>query len=183
MEITGFSVAPVKGTESGGGSFHFGGECGPSATSLGSRAFDLADMGLGEEMEVESEGGELNEPEDGGREDHRDLGATDLDAEEDGSEELCAECHQGQNQTEHQVDRLRQPERGTKTEQSHPENGSDHAVGQSEGPERREQNQGENGGDSKLQGDFGNLSVHVGTPMIEPSSRGTMAHGQCSWRT
>ena len=148
MKITEFAVAPVPGVGSGGGSFDFSGEGGSSTASLRHRALDLSDMSLGEEVEVKSERRELDEPEDGGRQDHRHLGATELDAEEDCSEELGTECHQGQNQTEHQVDRLRQTERGTKAEQAHTENGS-HQVAQGS---RQDANQPPGGAKNRQEG-------------------------------
>ena len=166
MKITEFTVAPVSGVGSGGGSFGFRGEGGSSTTSLGHRALDLSDMGLGEEVEVKSERGELDEPEDGGREDHRHLGATKLDAEEDCSEELGTECHQGQNETQHEVDRFGKAQGGGQTKQAHSEDRSDDAVRDPERPECGQEDDRKNRGDSKLQADFGKLGVHVWTPII-----------------
>jgi hypothetical protein len=166
MNIIDFEVNPGFGARgSGGGSFDFGGKGGLSSTSLRNRAFDLADMSLGKEVEIKSEGGELDEPDNGGREDHWHLSAADLDAEEYGSEELGTECHQGQNQTKHEVDRLGKTQGCGEAEQAHAENRSDDSVRDSERPECRQQDQGKNRGDSKLQTDFGNLSVHVWTPI------------------
>ncbi|RPG19235.1 MAG: hypothetical protein CBB69_005475 [Phycisphaera sp. TMED9] len=61
-------------------------------------------MGFGEEVNVKSEGGELDEPDDRGREDHRNLSPTHFDADKDSTEELGAECDQGKNEPKHQVD-------------------------------------------------------------------------------
>jgi hypothetical protein len=181
MKITEFAVAPVPGVGSGGGSFDFSGEGGSSTASLRHRALDLSDMSLGEEVEVKSERRELDEPEDGGRQDHRHLGATELDAEEDCSEELGTECHQGQNETEHRVDRLRKAQGGGQTKQAHSEDRSDDAVRDPERPECGQEDEGKNRGDSKLQADFGKLSVHVWAPIIGRMKDRQWPIGHVSW--
>lgn len=60
-------------------------------------------MGFGEEVNVKTEGGELDEPDHRGREDHGNLSPAHFDTEEDSAEELGTECDQGKNESKHQV--------------------------------------------------------------------------------
>ena len=60
-------------------------------------------MGFGEEVNVKTEGSELDEPDERGREDHGDLGPAHFNAQEDSTEKLRTECDQGKNEPEHQI--------------------------------------------------------------------------------